>query len=363
MTAAPRPSIVSAPSRAVQARRLDSGAVDVAGIDSVQPSWGNRGERAWGRLLFAVSLVILPLEALGAWSIERTPERVARGEYLVKAVVGCRGCHSERDLGKCSYPPKAGRELAGGIVFRNIGPHAVSPNITPYALADWTDQQIVDAVTRGISKDGRHLHRVMPASVYAMMDQADLYAIIAYLRTIPGIAADPYPHEFGNVGSAASEFPETKLPRKTTTDVQRGAYLVGIAGCNGCHHGDGETPDSGPAFIGGKEFKLPGRGFIRSANLTSDVATGLGAYTREAFIARVKGMRGSEKVAIEYGKPNTVMHRWAYANMTDADLGAIYSYLHTLAPVSNRVIRFEPLPGKVASPNWSEINSGNAAAR
>lgn len=310
-----------------------------------------------------MSLVILPLEALAELSIERTPERVAHGEYLVKAVVGCRGCHSERDLHRYSYPPKQGRELAGGIVFRNIGPRAVSPNITPYALADWTDQQIVDAVTRDISKDGRHLHPVMPASVYAMMAQEDLYAIIAYLRTVPAVTGGPYPHEFGDVASAVAELPATKLPRTQETDVQRGAYLVGIARCNGCHHGVGETPETGPPFIGGTEFKLLGRGLIRSANLTPDVATGLGAYTREAFIARVKGMRGSEKAVIKDGQPNTAMHWWAYAYMTDADLGAIYSYLHTLTPVSNRVVRFEPLPGNVVSPNWSEINSGDSAAR
>ncbi len=95
-------------------------------------------------------------------------------------------------------------------------------------------------------------------------------------------------------------------------------------------------------------------GLIRSANLTPDQQTGIGAWTRDAFVARFKSMRGQEKVKVTPGENNTVMHWWSFAYMKDADLGAIYSYLCTLAPVKNAVVRFEPLPGAMVSPNWSD---------
>lgn len=88
--------------------------------------------------------------------------------------------------------------------------------------------------------------------------------------------------------------------------------------------------------------------------MTPDKATGIGSWTGEMFIARFKSMRGEENVKVVPVEPNTVMHWWSFSYMTDADLGDIYSYLHTLKPVKNAVVKFEPLPGRYVSPNFSE---------
>jgi hypothetical protein len=66
-----------------------------------------------------------------------------------------------------------------------------------------------------------------------------------------------------------------------------------------------------------------------SKNLTPH-ATGIGNWTREAFIARFKAYSEPLTVAPE---DNTLMDWNAYAGMTETDLGAIYDYLQSLPPV------------------------------
>ena len=43
--------------------------------------------------------------------------RLARGEYLVKYVCDCEGCHSDHDYKLWDIPVKAGTEFQGGFTF------------------------------------------------------------------------------------------------------------------------------------------------------------------------------------------------------------------------------------------------------
>ena len=52
-----------------------------------------------------------------AETFEPTPERVARGKYLVHHVADCLTCHSEFDTEHYSLPPKAGTLGSGGFCF------------------------------------------------------------------------------------------------------------------------------------------------------------------------------------------------------------------------------------------------------
>jgi len=306
------------------------------------------------RYLISLAALVLSVHAHAQLKVDVTPEAVARGEYLVLRVLGCQGCHSERNLDMYGYPPKADRVLAGGMIFRAIGDHAISPNITPFALGDWTDQQLLDAITKGIRPDGRVLAPEMPYEVYGTLSRESLHDMIAYLRSIDPIAAGPYPAEFPTDHEPFEpQFGTVVDPGEGADEVSRGAYLVKAANCNGCHAGVGEGVD-GKFLAGGREFVFPGRGLIRAANLTPDSATGMGAWTRESLLARFKAMRGSETQRVQKGSPNTVMHWWQYAYWNEPDLSALQAYLSSIPPVANRVVRFEPLPGVVTSPNWSE---------
>ena len=122
--------------------------------------------------------------------VEITPERIERGKYLANHVALCMDCHSERDWHKFSGPPIAGTEGIGGEIFdQNFGfPGAYyARNITPAGLGNWTDGEILRAMTAGVNKDGEPLFPVMPYMSFRNIPREDLFSIIAYLRTLDPI--------------------------------------------------------------------------------------------------------------------------------------------------------------------------------
>lgn len=109
---------------------------------------------------------------------------VKRGFYLA-TIAHCLECHTPMG-------PK-GREMvdrlgAGGFDFPGPWGVSTSRNITSSkakGLGAWTDAEIKRAITQGISKDGAHLKPPMGFPYYARMTDADLTAIVAYVRTLP----------------------------------------------------------------------------------------------------------------------------------------------------------------------------------
>jgi mono/diheme cytochrome c family protein len=107
-----------------------------------------------------------------------------KGLYLV-TIAHCMECHTPFAKGgevdfKNSYG-KGGREFPGpwGVsVSRNITDHKEK------GIGAWTDAEIKRAITQGISRDGSRLKPPMGYAFYAKMTDADLDAMIAYLRQI-----------------------------------------------------------------------------------------------------------------------------------------------------------------------------------
>jgi mono/diheme cytochrome c family protein len=123
-------------------------------------------------------------------TIEATPERIKRGEYLANAVCVCMDCHSQRDWTKFAGPPVEGTWGQGGEIFNQdfgFPGSFVSKNITPFGIKNWTDGEVFRAITTGVNKDGKALFPIMPYMQYGQMDQEDLYSIIAYIRTLKPI--------------------------------------------------------------------------------------------------------------------------------------------------------------------------------
>lgn len=113
---------------------------------------------------------------------------VARGKYLV-SVAGCNDCHTpgyffgKPDNSRFLGGSEVGFEIPGAGIFHG-------PNLTPdkeTGLGSWSDAQIVTALTTGKRPDGRELAGVMPWRAFANFTQADLSAIVAYLRTLPPV--------------------------------------------------------------------------------------------------------------------------------------------------------------------------------
>ena len=194
--------------------------------------------------------------------VPRTPERIARGQYLSRHVAGCSDCHGERDWTKYSAPQMREREGHGGMAFRIGVGTLYAPNITPVRLSTWTDGEVLRAMTSGVSKDGSPLFPLMPYDAYPA-DVAGRRRVDH--RVHPDAAA-------GRARRAAIELnfpmnlivrtmpsPAPPLPEKAPDPSDRlayGKYLTTIASCVTCHtQMERGQPVPGMAFAGGLEFQ------------------------------------------------------------------------------------------------------------
>ena len=115
------------------------------------------------------------------------PTPVGRGAYLVNALSHCGECHTPRNfLGGT----KKDRFLAGGK-----GPDGKNiPNLTPTKLKKWSEGELKDFLTTGITADGDVTSESMGEVVTNTLSKItaeDLAAIIAYLRSIPALPDEP----------------------------------------------------------------------------------------------------------------------------------------------------------------------------
>ena len=314
------------------------------------------GALAGGVVLVAVAAVVcvtqlLPnIPAPADLRVEVTPERVARGAYLANSVCVCMDCHSTRDWSQLSGPLKPGTLGMGGERFdqsMNFPGEFIASNITPHALKDWTDGEILRAITSGVSKDGRPLFPVMPYPAYGKMATEDIYSLIAYLRSLPPMPSSPALSKADppvNVLMHLMPQPAQPglVPAKSDT-VAYGGYLTNAAGCAECHTKMEKGQPVGQPFAGGFEFAMPG-GLLKSPNITPHAGTGIGSWTKEMFVERFKafapGRFPSTAVDAAKGEMQTVMPWTMYATMTEEDLGAIYDYLKSLPAVENTVERW-----------------------
>lgn len=106
------------------------------------------------------------------------------------------------------------------------------------------------------------------------------------------------------------------------TNIQRGRYLAQAGDCISCH-----TVKNGKPFAGGYPVETP-FGTIYSSNITPDIVTGIGNWSKDDFYrAMHKGIRKD-------GKPlyPACPYPW-FTKMTREDVDALKDYLSTLEPV------------------------------
>jgi mono/diheme cytochrome c family protein len=123
-------------------------------------------------------------------------------------------------------------------------------------------------------------------------------------------------------------------PGHQTDLVKRGEYLVRAEMCGLCHtqvNATGIYRDD--AYLaGGMRVQAYPHGVYVSRNLTSDAATGLGAWTEDQIVDAIRNGRARERILNLWGMP------WMYLHgLRDADARAIARYLKTLRPVRNAV--------------------------
>lgn len=160
-------------------------------------------------------------------------------------------------------------------------------------------------------------------------------------------------------GCLPAEQPPPTLEQK----VERGRYLVTMAGCNDCHTpkvfsgggmgfddtrllsghpADAELPQFSFDDIGPGKWLLFNEhltaavgpwGVSFSANLTPDEETGIGDWTEEEFIDTVR--TGTHR---GIGRPILPPMPWFnLVTTTDEDLQAMFAYLQSLPAIENQV--------------------------
>jgi mono/diheme cytochrome c family protein len=250
-------------------------------------------------------------------------KQVERGRYL--AVAGdCAGCHTL---------PGSGHDFAGGLPVETPFGNLLAPNITPDAatgIGAWSDDEFVNALTRGTGRNGTHLYPAMPYTYYTRLSRADALAIRAYLKTIPAVHnavnTNQLPFPF-NVRASLSGWDALFFKAGAFTPASdksaewnRGAYLVeGLGHCGACH-----TPKN--ALGGDKGDALQGyalQGWF-APNITNDDRRGLGAWTADDIAEYLK--TGHNRFSAASGPMGDVI-TLSTAQMTDADLHAIATYL------------------------------------
>ncbi len=152
-----------------------------------------------------------------------------------------------------------------------------------------------------------------------------------------------------------------------TDKLDRGKYLVTVAGCNDCHTPfvlgpNGPEPDMSRMLSGHpNDMDLPNApalpagpwsvvvtdtntawagpwGVSFTANLTPDPETGLGKWSLRNFVDTIRTGR-------HLGRGREILPPMPipmYKNFTDADLDAIYTFLQSIPAVVNKVP--DPLP-------------------
>jgi mono/diheme cytochrome c family protein len=257
---------------------------------------------------------------------------VERGKYLVESIAGCGNCHTPQG----SNGPILSRALSGGPPMVEGKLFTAQPsNLTSdreTGLGRYSDAQLKVMIREGKRPDGTLIGPPMPFNFYRGMADADLDAIVAYLRTVPAVK-NAMPKSVYNIPLPPAWTPPITQPitaPSRTEKVAYGAYLAGPLGhCLECHTPMG--PDGRFQFdtmlgAGGLTFEGPW-GVSVSRNITSDLETGLGQWS-DAEIER------AIRIGIDrHGRKLMPPMGYAYyARISGEDMSALITFLRTLPP-------------------------------
>ncbi|MDB5100254.1 MAG: c-type cytochrome [Cyanobacteria bacterium RYN_339] len=291
-------------------------------------------------LLAGCAGLLLKKAAPADIQVPRTPERLARGEYLVTHVAACFDCHSPSKGGL--HVPDMTEKGAGGVLFGKedgLPGQIYATNITPdpaTGLGKWTDGEILRAMREGVDKEGNALFPIMPYNNYRQLSEDDAQAIVAYLRTIPAIehAVPARQLDFPlniivNLMPKPMDGPAPALP---TEQIARGKYVFTAASCADCHTPQGSKgPDLTKLGAGGMVFHA-GPTSYPAPNITPDQETGIGGWTdAQVAVSLSQGLRPDGKGL------RPPMPWFAYQGMAKDDLKALVAYMKTLAPIKHDV--------------------------
>ena len=282
---------------------------------------------------------------------------VERGAYLAKAA-DCMVCHTT----------PGGKEYAGGLGFKLPFGTLYSTNITPdkeTGIGNYSDQDFLNAIHRGIREDGARLYPAMPFTSYTYMTDADALAIKAYLFGLPPVhAPDPdntlaFPfNQRWAMGFWSALFnPDTRFEPDTSKSPQwnRGAYLAeALAHCGECH-----TPRNlAFALDNRKKFAGALTAGWRAYNITSDKTTGIGGWRDDDLVAYLTTGHAAGHGSASGPMGEAVDH--SFGQFAPEDIRSLVAYLRSVPAIAS-----PDLPATLApsAPASHRDGGGTADAR
>jgi mono/diheme cytochrome c family protein len=278
---------------------------------------------------------------------------VKRGEYLAKAA-DCMVCHTA----------PGGADYAGGLAFPLPFGTLYSTNITAdkdTGIGNYSDQDFLDAVQRGIRKDGARLYPAMPYTSYTFMTDADVLAIKAYLLSLPAVPRQnqrdtlqfPFNQRWSMIFWSLAFNPNTRFAPNTEKGAEwnRGAYIAeALAHCGDCH-----TPRN-LAFALDNRRKFGGAVAAgwRAYDITSDKGTGIGSWSDEEVFAYLAKGHATGRGTASGPMGEAVDH--SFSQMDPADIRALVTYLRSIPAVASSE------PATIAPPAPASPKEGGAVA-
>ncbi len=245
---------------------------------------------------------------------------LAHGEYLAR-IGNCVGCHTAR----------GGAAFAGGRAFTSDYGTIFSTNLTPDArtgIGDWSLAEFSHAMRNGVSRNGV-LYPVFPYAQFALLSDADIAAIFAYLRSLPATAAKARDNE---LSFPASWRPALigwrmlyfRVAAPAATRYPRGRYLVdGLGHCAMCHSARGSMES------------LPAAGYLAGGRIP-----GSGWYAPPLDGAQLQ--RYSVQQLADYLRSGSSIHGAAYGPMAEVIYGGLQALHEDDALAISRYLKSIP---------------------
>jgi mono/diheme cytochrome c family protein len=251
-----------------------------------------------------------------AVAVPSDPAAIEHGARIAK-VRGCRECHGD-DLAGATVveDPKAGK-IYGVNLTRGAGG----------LPQDYSDADFVRAIRHGVARDGHPLI-LMPSAEFHDLSDADVGAIIAYIRSVPPVDRQMPRSTLGPImrtvlvldrdakllPAESIDHARKEVVAPPATPAELGRYLA--VACTFCH-GDG--------FSGGKIPGVPPDWPV-ARNLTQ--GGDLKNWSEAQFVAALRtGVTPDGRKL-----PPQYMPWTAFQAMTDAEISALWQYLRSVPP-------------------------------
>ena len=330
--------------------------------------------------LLSLTLIMAFATTAGA-SPNKQDDVLQHGKYIA-TIAGCTDCHTPlkaeyqdpskytlEQLQVISFNAAAALDetklLSGGRPF-DLGPAGVlfTRNLTPdqeTGLGAWTDEQVKLAVKTGVNHDGKILFPVMPYHVYNGMADADMDAVVAYLRSVNAVSNQVPESTIPTEGFPTPPYTTGIVAPDASDKAARGGYLVNsVMGCTDCH--TPVDPTTGAPvmekYLAGKQPYEGPWGIVYGGNITPDNETGIGTWTdEEVKRAILTGVRND-------GRRLILMPWFVYSSLTAEDADAVVYYLKNVLPAVNNQIPVASLNEgfeQMAPEEQNQVSAGNDA--